>query len=142
MSSVIAAFGLPMAAASAVSAPRALAPRTSVFCGYANNASKSTSVSSAALTPTSLEASYAKLKTEETFIVANTPGQLKPDFVLLFSYVNKFISVMASVKYNYLKLTPTELKSFETADTKQVTAAEKAINLYLTNTCHIKTPTT
>jgi hypothetical protein len=141
MSSVIAAFGLPMAAASAATAPRAAAPRTSVFCGYANSASKSTSISSAALSPTSLQASYAKLKTEESFIIANSPGQLKPDFVLLFSYLNKFVSILASVKYNYLKLTPTELKSFESADTKQVSAAEKAINSYLTTTYHIKTTT-
>jgi hypothetical protein len=139
MSSVIAAFGLPMGAASAASAPRVVAPRTSIFCGYANNAAKSTSISSAALTPTSIEASYTKLKTEESFIEANSPAQIKPDFVLLFGYLNKFISIMASVKYNYAKLTPTELKSFATADTKQVTAAEKAINSYLTNTCHIKT---
>jgi hypothetical protein len=139
MSSVIAAFGLPMAA-SAASAPRALTPRTSIFCGYADNASKSTAVPTS-LTPASIEASYAKLKTEESFIEANSPGQIKPDFLLLFGYLNKFIAILASVQYNYLKLTPTEFKSFETADTKQVTAAEKAINVYLTTTCHIKTTT-
>jgi Pyruvate/2-oxoacid:ferredoxin oxidoreductase gamma subunit len=151
MASMVAAFGLPMAAASATSAPRAAAPRvvaprvaaprTSIFCGYADNAAKGTSVSAGAtaLTPSSIEAEYSKLKSEETFVEANTPGSLKPDFVLLFGYVNKFISLLAGVHYNYLKLTTADFKTFETSDTKQVTAAEKAINSYLTNTCHIKT---
>jgi hypothetical protein len=137
MSSVIAAFGLPMAAASAATAPRVAAPRTSIFCGYANNAAKSTAVSPTTLTPTSLQASFTKLKAEEAYVLANSPGQVKPDFVVLFTYFNKFVAVLAAAKYNFLKLTPTELKSFETLDTKQVTAAEKAIKLYVTNTCHL-----
>jgi hypothetical protein len=137
MSSVIAAFGLPMAAASAATAPRVAAPRTSIFCGYANNAAKSTSESPAALTPASLEASVTKLKTEEAYVLANSPAQVKPDFVTLFTYFNKFVSLLAAAKYNFLKLTPTEFKSFETLDSKQVTAAEKAVKAYVTNTCHL-----
>src|ERR1700722_12459948 len=76
MSSVIAAFGLPMAAASAASTPRAAAPRTSIFCGDADNAAKSTAESPAALTPTSLQATFTKLKSEEAFVLANSPGQI------------------------------------------------------------------
>ena len=60
MSTVITAFGLPMGAASAASAPRALAPRTSTFCSYAENASKSTSISPKAVTPASIQASFTK----------------------------------------------------------------------------------
>lgn len=138
MSTVITAFELPMGAASAASAPRAVAPRTSTFCSYAANASKSTSVSPTALTPASMQAIYTKLKSEETFIVANSPSQLKGDFTTLFTYVNKFISILASVKYNFTKLSLTQDKAFSSGDTKQVQAAIKAINAYLTNVCHVK----
>jgi len=139
LSTVIAAFGFPMGAASAASAPRVLAPRTSVFCSYANNASKSTSPSS--LTPSSMAASYSKLKSEESFILANSPAQLKGDFTALFTYLNKFIAELAAVKYNYLKLTPTELKAFSSADTKQFKADVKSIDTYLTKVCGLKTTT-
>jgi hypothetical protein len=139
LSTVIAAFGFPMGAASAASVPRALAPRTSVFCGYADNASKSTSISSTSLTPSSMAATYSKLKSEETFILANSPSQLKGDFTALFGYLNKFIAELAAVKYNYLKLTPTEIKAFSTADTKQFQADVKSIDTYLTKVCGLKT---
>jgi hypothetical protein len=139
ISSLIAAFGLPMAAATAASAPRVAAPRTSIFCGDANNASKSTAISPTAFTPTSLEASFTKVKTEESYIESNAPGSIKPDFVTLFTYFNKFVSVLAAAKYNFLKLTRTEVKSFETLDSSQVTAAEKAIKSYVTNICHLST---
>jgi hypothetical protein len=149
MSTVITAFGLPMGAASAASTPRVVAPRvavprvavpqTSTFCGYAANAAKSTSPSaSAAGTAASIQASFTKLKSEETFILANSPSQLKGDFTTLFSYLNKFIAILASVKYNFSKLTLTQEKAFSSADTKQVQAAVKAINTYLTNVCHVK----
>jgi len=139
LSTVVVAFGLPMGAVSAASAPRALAPRTSVFCGYANNASKSTSITS--LTPTSMAATYSKLKSEESFVLANSPAQLKGDFTALFSYLNKFIAELAAVKYNYLKLTPTQLKAFSSGDTKQFQADVKSIDTYLTKVCGLKTTT-
>jgi hypothetical protein len=142
-STVIAAFGLPMGAASATSAPRAVAPRTSVFCSYADNASKSTSsTSNVSLTPASMQATYSKLKSEESFILANSPSQLKGDFQELFGYLNKFIAALAAVKYNFEKLSATEIKSFSTADTKPFQAAVKSIDTYLTKVCGLKTTTT
>jgi hypothetical protein len=139
MSTVITAFGLPMGAASAASAPRALAPRTSTFCSYAENASKSTSISPKAVTPASIQASFTKLKSEEKFIISNSPSQIKGDFTTLFTYLNKFIAILASVKYNFTKLSLSQEKAFSSANTKQVQAAVKAINVYLTNVCHVKT---
>jgi hypothetical protein len=142
VSTMIAALGLPMATASATSAPRiavtrTAVPQTSTFCGYAANAAKSTSAS-AASTASSLQATFAKLKSEEGFVLAKSPAQLKGDFSTLFTYLNKFIAVLASVKYNFSKLTVVQEKAFASADTKQVQAAEKAITTYLTNVCHVK----
>lgn len=133
LSTLIAAIGIPMGAASAASAPR-----TSTFCGYAANASKSTSVSPATLTPASLQASFTKLKSEESYITANSPSQLKGDFTTLFTYFNKFIAILASVKYNFTKLSLAQEKAFGASDTKQVQAAVKAIDAYVKNVCHLK----
>jgi hypothetical protein len=138
ISSVIAAFGLPVGAAFAASAPAVAAPRTSTFCGLAANEAKGSSVSPASFTPASLQATYTKLKSEESFVQANSPSQLKGDFTTLFTFLNKFISILTSVKYNFAKLSPAQLKTFSTADTKQVQAASKAIDAYVTNVCHVK----
>jgi hypothetical protein len=131
MSTVVAALGLPTGAASA-----STAPRTSTFCGFAANEAKGTSVSPAT-TPGSLEAEFTKLKSEESFVLSASPSQLKGDFTTIFTYLNKFISVLASVKYDFAKLSLAQEKEFATADTKQVTAAVSAIKVYLKNVCHV-----
>jgi hypothetical protein len=142
---VIATFGLPLAVASAsTTAPRmtatasAVAPRTSTFCTLAASETKSSSLSPTTLTPTSLQATYTKLKSEEGFILANSPSQLKGDFQALFTFLNKIIGELSAVKYNFEKLSTTQLKTFESGNTKQLQAAVKSIDAYLTNVCKIK----
>ena len=144
LSSMIAAFALPMGAASAAARPAArsalaVAPRTSTFCTDAVNAAKhsSTSGASTAKAPT-LQQSYAALKSEEPVVLSQAPSQIKPDFQALFNYLNGFYSALSNVKFQYSKLPISYYEGLAKLNIKQITADGKAIQTYVQNVCHVK----
>jgi hypothetical protein len=146
LSMIVASLGITSAGATSVRhAPTSkaaiasvtVAPRTSQFCTFAANASKTNTAAAATATPTSLLAAFNKLKSEEPAILAASPSQIKGDFQVLFNYFNKFYGELATVKYQFLKLPHSYLATLE-ASLKPVEAASKAITTYLTKTCGLK----
>ncbi len=112
-------------------------PKSSQFCTYAENASKSSTTSAFSEKPSSLLASFQKLKSEEPAILAESPSQIRGDFQTLFNYFNGFYGELAKVGYNFLKLPHSYLATLESSASR-VEVASKAITSYLTKTCGIK----
>ena len=78
---------------------------------------------------------------EEPTILAQAPAAIKGDFQTVFTYFNKFYSDLASINFDFTKLTPAMEKDF-TADSAGVSSASKAIQTYVTQACGLAAPTT
>jgi hypothetical protein len=115
------------------------APRTSVFCTDAANAAANNTSAAATASVASLENDYAKLKADESIILADSPSAIKGDWQTLFTFLNKFYSELASVKYDFIKLPTSYLSTLET-DGAPAEAAAKAIDAYIEKNCGIKEP--
>jgi len=114
----------------------------SQFCQFASNVSKQSAVSAAAAAsaPTSLKTDYQRLMAEEPTILAQAPAAIKGDFQTVFTYLNKFYSDLASINFDFTKLTPAMEKDF-TSDSAGLSSASKAIENYVTQACGLSTST-
>lgn len=106
------------------------------FCGYAKNSQHATpSSADASATPTSLQAEWNQMKAEEPLVLSYVPSAIKSDYQVFFNFANKFYAALASVHWNFLKLTTAQFESLITSNQKQLTAASQAIQNYLKKTC-------
>ena len=114
----------------------AAASPSSTFCKDASNAAKSNASSAEIEGPGTLKLAYEQFKPEESKVIAGAPTKLKADFKTFFNLYNKFYSELTAVKYIYLELPASYLKSLRSSlQSAQFNAAEKAIDNYLLADC-------
>jgi hypothetical protein len=94
------------------------------------------SAAASGTTPDAVKAQIAQFKVEEKTVLASAPGAIKGDLVILFGGVDKLYSALVAANYDYTKVDPTTLTSF---DTPAFEAASDKVDAYLKTTCGIDT---
>jgi hypothetical protein len=133
-----AAAAVPSAALPSAATPtKVVATGGGKFCQEAAAVSNAgLSAASQGITPADVKAQVAQYKAEEKVVLATAPGSIKPDMQTLFAGVDKLYAALVAANYDYTKLDPTTLTSF---DTPAFEAASNRVDAYLKNTCGIDT---
>jgi hypothetical protein len=70
---------------------------------------------------------------------SKAPSAIKHDFQTFSTAFGKVVKALSDANYDYKKISPTAFAGLSTAG---VTAASAHIEQYVTQVCHISTPTT
>jgi hypothetical protein len=107
---VLALVVLGVTAAGAGASP-ATSSQATDLCSYAKSAGASIA-KSGSFTPSAgtsmaslsaqLKATFSKIKTAESIVLANSPGSLKPHFVRVFAFDNKVYDMLSKANWNIL----------------------------------------
>jgi hypothetical protein len=133
----------PSAAIPSAAIPSAALPTKVVATGGGKFCQEAAAVSNAGLsaaatgtTPDAVKAQIAQFKVEEKLVLSSAPNAIKGDLTTLFAGVDKLYDALVAANYDYTKLDPTTLTSF---DTPAFEAASDHVDAYLKTTCGIDT---
>ncbi|MGO9875865.1 MAG: hypothetical protein ACLPVY_18970 [Acidimicrobiia bacterium] len=90
------------------------------------------------MTPTDLKSLFAKLVPALRQMQSVAPDAIKGDFATFVPYFGQLNSALAAAGYKFENV---DLTTFEALATTQVKAASSDIGRYITQVCHIGTPT-
>jgi hypothetical protein len=109
------------------------------FCELARNYTDASGKEVATETPPELKKLYSSLLPKLKQAEDIAPSQIKGDFATFVTFFKQLDSTLAAAQYNFENLSPTALQSL---DTPAIEAASQHISAYMTQVCHITTPTT
>lgn len=109
-------------------------------CASLASATRQFTGTPAGSTPAALARASATLKAHEPTVVRVAPASIRGDFRTLFGVLNHFYATLATVNYDYRKLSSADAVSLA-ASTRSLAPAAKAIQSYLAKNCATsKTP--
>ena len=110
------------------------------FCNLARTQSSAfNGPNPSATTQLDLKKTYENLLPALQHIVAIAPSQIKGDFQTFVTAYTPYIRALAAANYDFTKLNFASLQGLSAPDVK---AASQHIEAYLTQVCHLTTPTT
>ena len=114
------------------------APRVTIsgpaVCATLAQATREFAGTPAGSTPTALANAYANLRVHEPAVEHAAPASIRGDFHTLFNVLNNFYGTLATVGYDYRKLSAAEAARLA-ASTRGLAPAAAAIQAYLTKNC-------
>jgi len=84
-----------------------------------------------------MEAAFKNLKPEEQLVLGVAPSTLQSSYRLVFKDINLLYAELAKANYNFEKLPPSQIASFE-ALAKSMSGAANKITAYNKNVCGVK----
>jgi len=103
-------------------------------CATLAEATREFSGTPAGSTPAALSSAYANLKAHEPKVEKAAPASIRGDFRTLFNVLNDFYGTLATVGYDYRKLSSVEAAKLA-ASTRSLGPAATAIQTYLSKNC-------
>jgi hypothetical protein len=87
-------------------------------------------------TPADTKKAFDEIKSLKAPLEGSAPSSIKADLGTMFDYISKLDGVLAKAGYDYSKINPTDLASFET-DAQNFETASQNVDSYVTQACGI-----
>lgn len=104
------------------------------ICSVLAGATKTFSSAPSGSSPSALATAYSNLKLQEPKIEQAAPRSIRHDFETLFSVLNSFYSTLATVGYEYTRLSSATASRLSN-QSRQLAPVARAINAYLAANC-------
>lgn len=89
-------------------------------------------------TPADTKKTFDEIKSLKGALVGSAPSSIKGDLTTLFDYITQLDTVLAKAGYDWTKINPTDMATFE-ADSQKFETASQNVDNYVTQACGIDT---